>query len=108
MVVYTLEQLWRILRHYFENHGNVAEFVRKLRTDFGRRAAPLAPYVRYFVKKVKEIGILIDKPKLEEPKTVSTLENIAAVAKSVCEATSISNHRRSQQLNILELSLRRI
>ena len=51
MVVYTLEERWEILRHYFENHGNVAECVRKLRTDFGRREAPSAPYVRYFVKK---------------------------------------------------------
>ena len=46
MVVYTLEQRLEILRHYFENHGNVAECVRKLRTDFGRREAPSAPYVR--------------------------------------------------------------
>ena len=34
MVVYTLEQRWEILQHYFENYGNVAECVRKLRTDF--------------------------------------------------------------------------
>ena len=27
MVVYTLEQCWEILRHYFENYGNVAECV---------------------------------------------------------------------------------
>ena len=54
MVVYTLEQHWKIFRYYFENHGNVAECVRKLRTDFGRREAPSAPYVRYLVKKVKE------------------------------------------------------
>ena len=39
MVVYTLEQRLEILRHYFENHGNVAEYVRKLRTDFGKREA---------------------------------------------------------------------
>ena len=49
MVVYTLDQRWEILRHYFENHGNVAECVRKLRTDFGRREAPSAPYVSYLV-----------------------------------------------------------
>ena len=55
MVVYTLEQRWEILRHYFENQGNiVAECVRKLHTDFGRREATSAPYVRYLVKKVKE------------------------------------------------------
>ena len=30
--------------------------------------APSAPYVRYLVKKVKETGILIDKPKREKPK----------------------------------------
>ena len=66
MVAYTLEQRWEILRHYFESHG--AEYVRKLRTDFRRREAPPAPYVRYLVKKVKETGILIDKPKPENPK----------------------------------------
>ena len=65
MVVYTVEQRWEILRHNFENHGNVAECVRKLRTDFGKREAPSAPHVRYFGKKVKETGILIDKPKRE-------------------------------------------
>ena len=59
----TLEQRWEILRHYFENQGNVAECVRKLRTDFGRREAPSAPHVHYLVKKMKETGILIDKPR---------------------------------------------
>ena len=60
------------------------------------------------MKKVKEIGIHIDKPKREKSKTVRTSENIAAVAESVCEAPSTSIHRRSQQLNISETSLRRI
>ena len=72
MVVYTLERRCKILRHYFANHGNVAECVRKLCTDFGRREAPSAPYVT----KVKGTGILIDKPKREKPKTVRTPENI--------------------------------
>ena len=88
-------------RHYFENHGNVAEFVRKLRTDFGRRILNL-------VKKVKEHGIIIDKQKREKPKTVRTPENIAAAAESVCETASTSIHRRSQQLNVSETSLKRI
>ena len=65
-------------------------------------------YFRYLVKKVKETGILIDKPKREKPKTVRTPVNIAAVAESVCEASSTSIHGRSQQLNISETSLRRI
>ena len=84
MVVYPLEQFWEILRHYFEIHANVAECMQKLRTDFGRREAPFAPYVCYLVKKVKEAGILIDKPKRGKPKTLRTPENIAAVAESVC------------------------
>ena len=109
MIVYALEQRWEILRHYFENHGNVAEYVRKLRTDFGRREAPSAPYFRYLVKKVKETGNLLQpKPTREKPKTVRTPENIAAVAKSVCGAPLTSIHRRSQQLSISETSLRRI
>ena len=74
----------------------------KLATDFGRREAPSAPYVRYLVKKVKETDILNDKPQREKPKTVRTKENIAAVAESVCEAPSTSVHRCSQQFNISE------
>ena len=70
--------------------------------------APSAPYVRYFVKTVKETGILMDKPKREKPKTLRTPENNAAVAESVCEAASTSIHHRSQQLNISETSLRRM
>ena len=46
MVVHTLQQRWEILRLYFENHGNVAEYLRKLWTDFGRREALSASYVR--------------------------------------------------------------
>ena len=108
MIAYTLEQRWEILRHYFENHGNVAECVRKLRTDFGRREALSAPYVHYPAKKVKETGILIDKSKRGKPKTMRAPENIAAVAESMCESPLTSIHRRSQQLNISETSLRRI
>ena len=106
--MYTLEQRWQILRRYFENHVNVAEYMRKLHMDFGSREAPSATCVRYLVKKVKETGILIDKPKLEKPKTVHTSENIAVVAEFACEAPSTSINRHSQQLNILETSLRKI
>ena len=95
MVVYTPEQCWEILRRYFKNHGNVAECVRKLRTNFGRREAPSTPYVRYLMKKVKKTGILIDKPKREMLKTMRTPENIAAVPESVREVTLRSIHRRS-------------
>ena len=56
MIVYTLEQHGEILRHYCENHDNVAECVRNLLTGFGRIEAPSAPYVRYLVKKVKELA----------------------------------------------------
>ena len=62
---------------------NIAECVRKLRTDFERGESPSAPYVRYLVKKVKETGILIGKPKREKPKTVRTPENIAAVSRGI-------------------------
>ena len=78
------------MQHYFENHGNVAECVRKLLTDFGRRETPSAPYVRCLVKKVKKAGSLIDKPRREKPKTVDTPENIVAIAESVC----VKRHQR--------------
>ena len=71
MLVHTLKQRWEILPHSFENHVITLQIVcAKLRTDFGRREAPTAMTVSYFVKKVKEIGILIDKIKAEKPKTV--------------------------------------
>ena len=65
-----------------------------------KRNTARAPYVRYLVKKVKDSGILIAKPKSEKPYTVHTPENIAAVVESVREAPSTSIHRRSQQLNV--------
>ena len=79
-----------------------------MRKEFGKRVAPSAPYVRYLVKKVKETDLLIDNRKHEQPKTVRTPKNIADVAENVREARSTLVHRRPQQLNILETSLRRI
>ena len=100
MIVYTLEQRWETLRYYFENHGNVAECcIRILEEDKHRQ---LRMFVILWKWKWKKSGILIDKPKREKPKTVRILENIAAVAESVCEAPSTSIHRRSQQLNTSE------
>ena len=99
--------LEKYFRHYFENHDNVTECVRKLRTDFGRRKTPSASNVRYLVNKVKETGfLLIDKLKRKKPKTVRTPENIAVVPESVREAPSTSIYRRSQLLNIPGTSLR--
>ena len=86
-----------MVRHNFENNCSVAECARKLRTDFGRREALLTPYVHYLSKKVKETGYLIDKPKRERPTTV---------VEGMLEAPSTSIHRRPQQLNISEISLR--
>ena len=51
-----LEQRWKIVRHFFENHGNVAEYMRKLLTDFEKREAPSATYVRFLWKKWKKLA----------------------------------------------------
>ena len=80
MVVYTLEQRWKILRHYFENHGNVAECMRKLCTV--RPYRTVSSVCSLSCEKSEEPGILIDKSKREKPKTVHTPENIVAVAES--------------------------
>ena len=75
--------------------------MRKLRTDFGRREAPSAPCVRYLMKKLKETGIFIGKPKRENSKTMRfCIEYIAAVAESGRVAPSTSIHRHSQHLDI--------
>ena len=74
-----------------------------MHTDFGRREARSAPYVRYLVKKVKETGFFIDKPKRKKPKTVGTPENIAAVAEIVCEAPSTQSFLTTEHFgNIIE------
>lgn len=59
-------------------------------------------------KRPKEVGIPIDKPKREKPKTEHIPENITAVVESVREGTPTSTRRRYQQINISETSLRRI
>ena len=79
----------------------------KIAYGVSKKYASSDSYVRYLVKKVRETGILNDKTKREKPKTVLT-ENTAAVAESVCETSSTSIHRRSQQLNIPETSLKPI
>ena len=61
-----------------------------MRTDFEKRKAPSAPYVRYLVKKVKETGILIDKPKRVKLKIVRTPENITSGAESAIDINSPS------------------
>ena len=83
---------------FFKNHGTVAACVRKLRTEFGARETPSAPYVGNVVKKVKETVTRIDKPKREKSKTQCTLENIAAVTKRVREVPPISTNSSPQQL----------
>ena len=93
------ERIWLWIR--LNNAG-------KYRMWMCAKEAPSAPYVRYLVEKVKETGILIDKPKREKAKTVRKPENIAAVAEIGCETPPTSIHRRSEQLNILETSLIRI
>ena len=77
-------------------HGNVAELSENcVRILEGEKHHQLHMFVILW-KKVKETGILIDKLQREKPKTVRTPENIAAVAESLCKATSTSIHRRSQ------------
>ena len=102
MNVYTLKQCWEILRHYFENHANIAECMRKLSMDFGRKEAPLARYVRYLVKKVKETGSFKETKACKVKNSVYSRE----CSESVCEAPSTSLRRRSQQLNFSETSLK--
>ena len=60
---------------------------------FWKKGAPSAPNVLYLVKKVKEAGNRIDKPKHEKPKTVRTPVDIAAVAESVREAPQFYHYR---------------
>ena len=90
MVVYRFEQRWHILRHYFENYDNVAECVRKLRTDFGRRKAL---YVRYLVKKVKDLRKSADKDKCyaNKPETIDASKDNIGEAIGEIQLHAIDN-----------------
>ena len=105
MVMHTLEQRWEIILKIMVTLQNVCENCIRILEEEKHRQLRMSVILW---KKVKETGILIDKPKREKPKTVHTHENIAVLAESVCEAPSALIHRRSQQLNISETSLRRI
>ena len=83
MIVYSLEQCWEMLNHYFDNSGNVAQCVRILRANFGREVAPAAPYARYFVNKVKEKCVPLNKLTRTKQPTKRTPKNIDAAAESV-------------------------
>ena len=72
----------------------------KIAYEFWKKRSTIISVCWLSCEKLKETGILIDKPKHEKSKTVRTTDNIAAVAESKCEAPSTSIHRRSQQLNI--------
>ena len=61
------ERIWLYIR--LNNVGKYCD-IKNLHTDFGRREASSAPYVRYLVKKVKETDFIIDKTKREKPKIV--------------------------------------
>ena len=60
------------------------------------------------MKRVRETGSLLDKTTRSRSRPVYSAENIAAVSQSVLEHPSTSTRHRSQELNILRISLRRI
>lgn len=60
------------------------------------------------MKRVRESGMLVDKPRRVRTRPVRSAENIAAVAESVREQPSTSTRHRSQQLNVSRTSLMRI
>jgi len=64
--------------------------------------------VDQFVKRIRQIGSLLDKAIRSHARPVRSTENIAAVAQSVLEQPSTSTCHRSQNLNISRTSLRRI
>ena len=73
-----------------------------------RQKVPSVQFVQQFVKRVRETGSLVDKPKRKRLFPARSSENIATVAESVTENPSTSTRRRSQELNIPRTTLRPI
>ena len=116
MVVYTLEQRWEILRQI--NLQKIPILAKKKKCSFQMELIlkimvmlqNMCENCRMFVtlwKKWKKLASSSINQSVKNQKKVHTLENIAAVADSMCEAPSTSIHRSSQQLHISQISLRR-
>ena len=63
----------------------------KIAYGFSKERSTVSSICSLSCEKVKETGVLNYKSKHEKPKTVRTLESIAAVAEIVCEVISISS-----------------
>ena len=105
---FSLEQRFEILKTYFECGSVISETLRKLRTKFGRNAAPTARAIRKLMHKVRETGMLVDARRVPYTRPVRTAEAIAAVTESVRQNPGTSTRRRSQQVGIPRTTLRRI
>jgi len=107
-IMFSLEERFKILKTYFQSQCCVAETVRILKRNMGRKKAPSGIAVVKLVKKVRETGLLLDNRNCPRARTVHTPENIETVARSVRQNPSTSTRRRSQQLAISRTSLKRI
>jgi hypothetical protein len=104
----TLQQKWEMLEIYFHNKDNWSEIARKCKTKFGKKTALTANGVKKFVHKVRDSGMLIDKPTRPRANPVRTPQNIAAVAENVRQRPRTSIRRRALELNISYTSTQRI
>jgi len=69
---------------------------------------PSTQFVNQFVKRIRQTESLLDKATRSHTRPVRSTENIAAVAQNVLEQLLTSTRHRSQNLNILRTSLRKI
>ena len=99
------------VREFYKN-GNSATIARRkfcnIRGFRHLNDAPSVPLIRNWVKKFKETGSTLDKPKSGQPRLSRTEENVERVNQSVCVDLDFSIHKRASALNVHRSSLQRI
>ena len=81
---YTLEQNWEILKTYFQSGESSTQTVRNLRGKLEKKCLQRS-LLDQFVKRIRQIGSLLDKATRSRARLVRSTENIVAVAQSVLE-----------------------
>jgi len=69
----------------FQSGESSTQTVRDLRGKFDRKEMPSTQFVDQFVKRIRQIGSLLDKATRSRARPIRSTENIAAVAQSMLE-----------------------
>ena len=108
MVKFANQQRLEIIKNYYRNFGSVVATLKALTPIFGRNNRPTLQGVRAIVDKFETKFTLLDVPVPKRRRIARSEEIIAAVSASIQNEPNQSIPRRSQELDIAQMTLWRI